>query len=568
MDSYTYKKNINIKANLIRYMDDFLGADHEFQVGAEYAYTDGQWGYWSQNPMTWQYYNFNPYWSRMNYNTPNAPHPLYGDGSLTFSTWGTKRGGAQNVGFGDRYSGFIQDSMTFGSRLTVTVGLRYDYMHTKIPVQVKTAAAGDLARAIGEAYIVPTYGFNPYLDVTYEGWDNPYAYKALAPTIGLSYDLFGDGKTALKFHYGQYYDPQTTGFSSLQPSSPYSFNFWWWDTNLNQLPDMPGVDAYVMKSGQNPALMLSTTFKRQLDPDIKFPYTHELIGQIEHELFPYLKVGANVIYRARRNFQGNFNFDEASGTYWNLLEQHPEWWVPFTTTVPAFSGSTFPAQTVTVYYRSNNSPAAFTKRTTDPYSKFHYTGLELTWEKRMHAGWSLGGSFNYSYQWSNGGFANPNSRINAEGRGGVPWWVKLYGTFKIPYGFVASFIYLHTEGGYWARSVSVSAPSSWITANNVASGSVGVTIESPDTRQNPATDNMDFRLEKEFTISRIGRLGFFIDVYNLFGAQYPSVVVNPAGTWAPTAEGAGAAGTFTPALLRVSGISGVRNLRVSARFSF
>ena len=36
--------------------------------------------------------------------------------------------------------------MTFGNRLTVTVGLRYDYMHTEIPVQVKTAAAGDLAR--------------------------------------------------------------------------------------------------------------------------------------------------------------------------------------------------------------------------------------------------------------------------------------------------------------------------------------------------------------------------------------------------------------------------------------
>ena len=95
MDSYTYKKNINLKANLIRYLDDVLGANHEFQAGVEYAYIDGQWGYWSQNPMTWQYYNLNPYWSRGNYNTPNAPHPLYGDGSLTFSTCGTKRGGAQ-----------------------------------------------------------------------------------------------------------------------------------------------------------------------------------------------------------------------------------------------------------------------------------------------------------------------------------------------------------------------------------------------------------------------------------------------------------------------------------------
>lgn len=567
MDSYTYKKNINLKANLIKYVDDFLGADHELQAGVEYCYTDGQWGYWSQNPMTWQYYNGNPYWSRGNYNL-TGPHTLYGDGSLTFSTWGTMRGGAQNVGYGNRYSGFIQDSMTFGSRLTVTVGLRYDYMHTEIPVQVKKAAAGDLAKALGEAYIVPTYGFNPYLDVTFEGWDNPYAYKALAPTIGLSYDVFGNGKTALKLHYGIYYDPQNTGFSGLQPSGPYSFNFWWWDTNLNGLPDKPGTDAYVMKSGQNPANMLSTQFKLGLDPNIKFPYTHEFIGQIEHELFPFLKVGGNLIYRDRQNIQGGLLYDLNQNSYWNLLEQHPEYWVPFTTTVPAYSGTTFPAQTVTVYYRSNNAPASFNKTTNVPQQKSRYTGFELTWEKRMHDGWSLGGSFSWSYQWNNGSFSNPNTRVNAETRAGVPWWFKLYGTFNIPYGFVASFIYLHTEGGYWGRTVSVSAPSSWITANNVQSGSIGVNVETPDMRRNVASDNMDFRLEKSFQIGKIGRLGVFADVFNLFGAQYPTVIMNPAGTWAPTAEGANQSGTFTPASLKVSGISGVRTYKFSARFSF
>lgn len=566
MDAYTYKKNINAKVNLIRYLDGFLGANHEFQAGAEYAYIQGEWGYWTENPLTWQFYNGNPYWSRGNYKL-SGPHPLYGDGSLTLATYGTFRGGAQRVGMGDRYSGFIQDSMNFGNRLTVTLGLRYDYMHTKIPVQVKAPAGGDLGRAIGEAYVVPTYGFNPWQEVTYEGWDNPYAYKALAPTVGLSYDLFGNGKTALKFHYGMYYDPMNTGFSSLQPSGPYSFSFWWWDTNGNMQPDLPGTDSYLMKSGQNPANMLSNQFKLGLDPDIKFPYTHELIGQIEHELFPFLKVGGNVVYRSRENFTGGLLYDLVGNSYWNLLEQHPEYWVPFTTTVPAF-GAAFPGQTVTVYYRSNNAPASFNKTTNVAQQKFHYTGLELTWEKRMHQGWSLGGSFNWSYQWSNGGFANPNSRLFAEGRGGVPWWVKLYGTFNIPYGFVASFIYIHTEGGYWGRTVSVSAPSSWISANNVQSGAIGITMEAPDTRRNPANDNLDFRLEKAFQIGKIGRLGFFVDVFNLFGAQYPSVIMNPAGTWSPLAEGADQPGTFTPASLRVSGISGVRAFKFSTRFSF
>ena len=60
--------------------------------------------------------------------------------------------------------------------------------------------------------------------------------------------------------------------------------------------------------------MLSTTFKRQLDPNIKFPYTHEFIAQIEHELFPFLKVGGNFIYRDRKNFQGQPALRPASGT--------------------------------------------------------------------------------------------------------------------------------------------------------------------------------------------------------------------------------------------------------------
>jgi hypothetical protein len=271
------------------------------------------------------------------------------------------------------------------------------------------------------------------------------------------------------------------------------------------------------------------------------------------------------IYRDRKNFTANLNYDQTTGTYWNLLEQHPEWWVPFTTTVPAYLG--FPAENVTVYYRSLNAPLSFGVLTNVPQQRFRYTGLELTFVKRMHDGWSLGGSFNYSYQWDNGGFANPSSRINAEGRRGVPWWVKLYGTFQIPYGFVASFIYTHPAGGWWARPVSVSAPTAWIQANNVTSGSVSATIEDPNSRRSLQSDNMDFRVEKEFQIGKIGKFGLFLDIFNLLGNSYPSVGYNPAGTWKPVDNNTGV-GSYTPGQMIVTGISGVRSFRLSARFNF
>jgi hypothetical protein len=565
MQEYTYKQNINVAMNLVRFQDDLLGGNHEFRAGAEWARIQGEWGYWRDNPLDWTYYNGNPYYYRGLYNL-SGPHALYGDGSLTFASYGTARGNSQRVGYGSRIGLYVQDTMTVNNRLAITVGLRYDNMSTNIPVQVKTAAGGSLAAAIGEYYFVPTFGFNPYLELTYEGWENAYPYNVLAPTIGVSYDLFGNGKTALKVHYGTYFDPAMTGtWSGLQPSGPRTFSFYWTDLNLNGQPDAPPIDKYELPAGTNPLTMLSTTFKQQINSDLKNPYTREIIAQVEHEMLPHLKVGLAYIYRDRKNFTASLNYDQASGTYWNLLEQHPEWWVPFTTTVPAYQN--FPARDVTVYYRTLNAPLSFGVLTNVPEQKFRYQGLELTFAKRMHSGWSFGGSLNTSFQWDNGGFSNPNNRINAEGRRGIPWWAKLYGTFNVPYGFVLSFIYTHTEGGYWARSVSVSAPTAWIKANGVASGSVSATIEDPDLRRSISSDNMDFRVEKEFSIGKLGKIGLFADIFNFFGAQYPSITVNPGGTWSPVDINS-AQGTFTPGQMRVTGISGVRSYRFSVRYNF
>jgi len=567
MQEYTWKSNYDVNVKLLRYQDDFLGGNHEFRAGAEYVKTRGEWGYWRDNPIDWTYYNGNRYYYRGLYGL-TGPHPLYGDGSLTFNTYGTKRGDSQNVGVGNRLGGFIQDTMTIKERLSITVGVRYDWIGTDIPTQVKGAAGGTLGAAIGAATIQPTFGFNPYLPLTYEGWNNAYPYHALAPNIGVTYDLFGTGKTAVKLHWGTYYDPAATGtWSGLQPSSPVGFTYYWTDLNGNGQPDAPPIDNYVLPGGTNPTTMLSTTFKKQIDQNLKDPYTSEITAMIEHELFPQLKVSAMYIYRDRHNLTANLFYDQTSGTYWNRLELHPEWWVPFTTTVPAYGS--FPARNVTVYYRSNNAPLTFNVLTNVPQQQLYYSGFEFSFDKRMHDGWSLGGNFNYAYQWSNGSFTNPNTRVNTTGRGNVPWWVKLYGTFNIPYGFVASFIYLHTEGGYWGRSVTVAAPTAWITANNVTTSNPSVTIEPPDTRRLVSNDSMSLRVEKEFIVRKIGRFGLFVDIFNLFGATYPSVTSNgnPAGTWRPV-DNNSSLGTYTPGSLIVTGVSGVRTFKLSFRYAF
>ena len=84
---------------------------------------------------------------------------------------------------------FVQDTWTI-NRLTANVGLRFDYLNNKVEAQ--TAAGGTWIgpRSFPEMTNVPNY-------------------KDLAPRLGVAYDLFGTGKTALKATLSRYIVPNT-----------------------------------------------------------------------------------------------------------------------------------------------------------------------------------------------------------------------------------------------------------------------------------------------------------------------------------------------------------------------
>src|SRR5581483_9543988 len=83
------------------------------------------------------------------------------------------------------HGAFVQDRWTV-NRLTVTGGLRYDYFHVSFPAQ-----------SVGPAPFAPTRNFDfPKTDgVT---WHD------LEPRFGAVYDIFGNGKTALKVAVNKY----------------------------------------------------------------------------------------------------------------------------------------------------------------------------------------------------------------------------------------------------------------------------------------------------------------------------------------------------------------------------
>jgi hypothetical protein len=80
---------------------------------------------------------------------------------------------------------YAQDSWTV-KRLTVNAGLRFDYFTSSFP----------------EYHLGPS-SLLPNRNLTFPETDG-YHYKDLNPRVGVVYDLFGDGKTALKVSTGRY----------------------------------------------------------------------------------------------------------------------------------------------------------------------------------------------------------------------------------------------------------------------------------------------------------------------------------------------------------------------------
>ncbi|MGC8892899.1 MAG: carboxypeptidase regulatory-like domain-containing protein [Candidatus Saccharicenans sp.] len=575
-ENYTWKPKVDIVLSLTKYLDNFLGGNHEIKAGVEWERNRGDWGFYMKQPLYWYYYNGDPYYWRAQ--NGGVTDPVYGDGLLEYLANGATYGSSYECGITSRIGGFIQDSFTL-KRLTINAGVRLDHIKAWSPGRTKGAAIDPVALAIGATYFEPTYGINPYAEISYPTWDNAFPYGVfVAPRVGLTYDLFGNHKTALKASYSHQAEPFPTGtFSSMYPETWHSFTFNWWDLNNNGIPDAPPIDRYQEAYGETPLSMVSDAYLKSIDPNVKVPYVDEFNVGIDHELVKDFKVGVDYIYRRRGHVLASVLWDEQTGKYWYSHDLAPEYWIPFTTMVPAYG--VYPAKQVTMYFLSNNAPEQFYRLTNVPEASWKYHSFEVNFNKRMSNGWQLGGSVNFSkskgnypvgYQssYSFGNFSSANSFVNSYGElpYSRPVVIKLYGTFNLPYQIMFSFIFQHIDGSPWGRTVTVVPPADWAAANNVSSVRYSIYVEPPGTRRNEAYDNLDIRFQKDFLLGP-GRLGFYMDVFNLLGAYTLTIAKNPGGTWRPADDNT-TVGTYTPGSTGLRGFSGSRQFRFSVLYSF
>ena len=112
---------------------------------------------------------------------------------------------------------FAQDQWTI-DRLTLNLGARFNDARGATPLQV-----------LGAGPFVPERRFEPLKNVP--------AYQNLSPRLGAAFDVFGNGRTALKASLGHYPDIIRTVTGNPAAALTRTTNRTWTDSNRNYVPD-------------------------------------------------------------------------------------------------------------------------------------------------------------------------------------------------------------------------------------------------------------------------------------------------------------------------------------------
>jgi len=578
-DEYTGKK---VLASLsgTKNVNRLFGARHEFKAGFEFEQTEyhRDWYLGGGNP----YYS---YWKDFNANDPYYYSTLDQRGRLQVRFAPGERGMWDIQDNTRRFSGYIQDNLSTG-RLAVNIGLRLDRSYQyepgqdrpelrytyPAPLQNPSLGTNELLEALIDQYHQETGPISPFdkLAIPYK---KVVDFTTLSPRIGIIYDIFGTGKTALKLSFSRYYEPVwAEKYNASQILGPGSINWYWEDLNANKLMDLPGTDHYRLTDyrEQNPL------FQYYL-PDLKAPYTNEYTIGIEHEVAGDFKLGFRFLYKLNKNLVENVDFN--NGYDPEATDDNGLIWLPFKVIDPGWDGQTGTLDDagLTIFGLRDDRPTKTFVGTNPPEARRRYWATILTFEKRMSNRWQLQGSLVYSsfkgntspeYVAAEGEsemFDDPNTLTHSWGSTAFdrPLQIKVMGTYILPFDMIISAYLQILSGTPWRRTFGriyfpEGAP--------VQESYVSVPAEPNGSRRKTSFTNFDLRLEKTFSLRDFGKLKIYIDVFNAGGRSGVNINQDPAGwlRWDRTP----AEYSTGPNYGLITSVYGVRSVRLGLRFIF
>ena len=430
-----------------------------------------------------------------------------------------------------QYGYYVQDQWTV-DRMTINAGLRFDTVN-----------------GTGNAVSNPGGPFRAAAD--YPRLENIPNWKDVSPRIGVAYDLFGDGRTAVKVSWGSYLANETGSVTSGNTPSALvaqTATRSWTDTNGNQVHDcdLTNNNANGECGSSSDFNLGESRVTRAFDPDYtqgwgKRSGNQQLTVNVQHEVVQNVAVSAGYYRTSFRNFTVDDN--RAVG---------PSDYEPFSILVPADSRLPNSGQVLTGLF--DITPAARVR----PGDTFRtllknlggdrsqvYTGFDFGIDTRLGGGRLLHGGVSFGRNASENCFVVDSPQQARPGfcDFAAPWWdqtgqVKIAGVYPLPGDVTLSATYqnLATFGIAATQTYASDDPTIVATLGRPLSGSSARIDLLPCVARNCATggarfddriNQFDLRVIKSFDIGG-ARVQGIADVYNLFNS---SAVINQVGSF-------------------------------------
>jgi hypothetical protein len=393
---------------------------------------------------------------------------------------------------------FFQDTWTI-NRLTLNFGGRYDVFNASVPAQSAPAGNWIVARNFAEIPNVPDW----------QDW---------SVRLAGAYDVFGNGKTAIKANASKYIAAAAAGFA--QTFNPMNYS-----TQTRAWVDFDGNKTIFDAAGNiqfNEVIGGTSNFGQitsRPDPDLLRGHNWEYSTSVQHQLMERVSVTAGFY---RRNF---YNLDVTDNTNLALTD-----WNSFVIATPNDPRLPLSGQSITMHSLNATKVGTATDnlRTFSDINTSVYNGFELSANLRREKLLLFGGittDRKATTECDGSNTAATTARDNPNGLrfcDSIPPFrttYKVSAAYQLPWEFQLSGSFIATPGPDVDANYTVTAAIAGrpIVGSTAGATTIQVNLAEPNTIFLPYKNQFDLRLGRNF---RFGtrRVQAFADIFNLLNS--------------------------------------------------